>query len=133
MQWLMLQQEKPNDFVIATGQQISVRDFLERVFKLLGIRIEWRGKGVQEVGVWVDDTQNSKKEKIIVKIDSEYFRPTEVETLLGDVNKAQKELGWKPKVTIDELISEMVESDEQLAIEELTLIKSRSPGDKKNV
>ena len=84
--------------------------------------------------MWVeDDIQDPEKEKIIVKIDPEYFRPTEVETLLGDVEKAQKELGWKPKVTIDELISEMVESDEQLAIEELTLIKSRSQGDKKNV
>ena len=133
MQWLMLQQEKPKDFVIATGQQISVREFLERVFKLLGIKIEWRGEGIHEIGIWVDGTQHPEKEKIIVKIDSEYFRPTEVETLLGDVNKAQKELGWKPKVTIDELISEMVKSDEQLAIEELTLIKSRSLGDKKNV
>ena len=93
-----------------------------RVFKILGIDIIWREQGIDEIGIWAD---HSGEEKIVVRIDSEYFRPTEVETLLGDVNKAQKELGWKPKVTIDELISEMVKSDEQLATEEVALINRR--------
>ena len=123
MQWLMLQQEEPKDYVIATGEQISVREFLERVFKKLDIDIKWSGEGVNEVGFWINE---DNEEVPIIRIDPNYFRPTEVETLLGNVDKAKKELGWKPKVTIDELISEMIQSDEQLAIEELTLIKSRS-------
>ena len=126
MQWLMLQQETPKDYVIATGEQISVRDFMVRVFDKLGIELFWRGEGVDEVGFFVDKSNGSHAEKIIVRVDKEYFRPTEVETLLGDVSKARTELGWKPRVTIDQLIEEMVASDERLAKEELTLSISRS-------
>ena len=126
MQWLMLQQETPKDYVIATGEQISVRDFMVRVFDKLGIELFWRGEGVDEVGFFVDKSNGSHAEKIIVRVDKEYFRFTEVETLLGDVSKARTELGWKPRVTIDHLIEEMVASDERLAKEELTLSISRS-------
>ena len=126
MQWLMLQQETPKDYVIATGEQISVRDFMVRVFDKLGIELFWRGEGVDEVGFFVDKSNGSHAEKIIVRVDKEYFRPTEVETLLGDVSKARTELGWKPRVTIDQLIEEMVAADERLAKEELTLSISRS-------
>ena len=126
MQWLMLQQETPKDYVIATGEQISVRDFMVRVFDKLGIELFWRGDGVEEVGFFVDKSNGSHAKKIIVRVDKEYFRPTEVETLLGDVSKARTELGWKPRVTIDQLIEEMVASDERLAKEELTLSISRS-------
>jgi GDPmannose 4,6-dehydratase len=126
MQWLMLQQETPKDYVIATGEQISVREFMNRVFAKLDIELIWRGAGVDEVGVWVDKSRTPSIEKIIVRVDKEYFRPTEVETLLGDISKARSELGWKPRATIDQLITEMVLSDERLAKEELTLINSRS-------
>jgi len=126
MQWLMLQQETPKDYVIATGEQISVRAFMEKVFRELGITLLWRGEGVGEIGFWEDLSSGSLEEKVVVRIDKEYFRPTEVETLLGDISKARSELGWEPKVTIDELVSEMVASDEQLAKEELTLRNSRS-------
>ena len=125
MQWLMLQQETPKDYVIATGEQISVREFLVRVFSELGIVLSWRGEGVNEVGVWIDNSSPDQEEKMVVKIDAEYFRPTEVETLLGDVSKAKSELGWSPKVSIDELISDMVDTDNKLAQEELTLKSSR--------
>lgn len=125
MQWLMLQQETPKDYVIATGEQISVREFLVRVFAELEIFLSWRGEGVEEVGIWIDQSSLDKEEKVIVKIDAEYFRPTEVETLLGDVSKAKSELGWSPKVSIDELISEMVDADNKLVKEEVTLKISR--------
>lgn len=104
MQWLMLQQDKPEDFVIATGVQYSVRDFVNAAAKELGIHITWKGQGVEETGV----DQNGK---VIVKVDSRYFRPTEVETLLGDPTKAHQKLGWKPKITFQELVSEMVLED----------------------
>jgi GDPmannose 4,6-dehydratase len=126
MQWLMLQQESPEDYVIATGHQISVRDFINRVFAKLGMELVWRGEGLDEVGIWIDKSSDIACEKIVVKIDSDYFRPSEVETLLGDITKAGKELGWKPKETIDQLINEMVAADEQLVKEEITLINSRS-------
>jgi GDPmannose 4,6-dehydratase len=125
MQWLMLQQDSPKDYVIATGEQISVRDFMIRVFDCLGIEIVWRGEGLNETGIWIDETNGHSVEKTIIRIDKEYFRPTEVETLLGDITKAKRELGWKPRVTIDELIAEMVQSDEQLAKDEIALNKSR--------
>ena len=125
MQWLMLQQDSPTDYVIATGEQISVRDFMVRVFNYLGIDIAWRGEGLDEVGVWVQDENGESRERIIVRVDPEYFRPAEVETLLGDITKAHRELGWKPRVSIDQLIAEMVASDEQLAREEAALRISR--------
>jgi GDPmannose 4,6-dehydratase len=104
MQWLMLQQEKPEDFVIATGVQCSVRDFVNAAAKELGIQISWEGTGAEEKGY---DAQG----KCIVEVDPRYFRPTEVETLLGDPTKAKEKLGWTPKITFDELVAEMVRED----------------------
>ena len=106
-QWLMLQQENPEDFVIATGKQYSVRDFINEAAKNLDMKIEWRGSGVEEVGSFND--------KEIVVIDERYFRPTEVETLLGDSTKAKEKLNWSPKISFEELVKEMVEEDLKLA------------------
>ena len=100
----MLQQEKPEDFVIATGVQYSVRDFVNAAAVELGIKIRWEGKGVDEKGYAVNG-------KCIVAVDPRYFRPTEVETLLGDPSKAKTKLGWTPKVTFSELGAEMVRED----------------------
>ena len=104
MQWLMLQQETPQDFVIATGRQYSVREFIQRCAALLELDLTWQGSGVDEKAV--DSTG-----KVIVAIDPRYFRPTEVETLLGDPSKAQRELGWTPRTSFDDLVKEMVEAD----------------------
>ena len=104
MQWLMLQQEKPEDFVIATGVQYSVRDFVDAAAKELGMEIRWQGEGVEEKGY-------NAAGKVIVAVDPRYFRPTEVETLLGDPAKAKAKLGWTPKITFDELVAEMVRED----------------------
>ncbi|MEP2987439.1 MAG: GDP-mannose 4,6-dehydratase [Parasphingorhabdus sp.] len=115
MQWLMLQQQEPQDFVIATGMQYSVRQFIEKAAIELGITMRWEGDGVDEVGIvsTVDTSRapNVTEGQIIVRIDPRYFRPTEVSTLLGDPSKARDELGWKPEIGLDELIKEMVESD----------------------
>ena len=115
MQWLMLQQEVPEDFVIATGVQYSVRDFIIKSAKRLGISIRFEGEGVNECGVVsaIDGNQAPalKVGDVIVKIDPHYFRPTEVETLLGDPTKAKEKLGWVPEVTLDEMIQEMVDHD----------------------
>ncbi|KTC37280.1 GDP-mannose 4,6-dehydratase [Pseudomonas sp. ABAC61] len=108
MQWLMLQQDKPEDFVIATGVQYSVREFVELAAKEIGIDITWKGEGVDEKGY---DAQG----KCIVSIDPRYFRPTEVETLLGDASKARKMLNWEPKITFRELVSEMMREDMKTA------------------
>jgi GDPmannose 4,6-dehydratase len=102
-QWLMLQQKKPEDFVIATGKQYSVRDFVNTAASELGMKISWNGHGLNEVG-----TFEGKK---IIKVDKNYFRNTEVETLLGDSSKAKKKLGWKPKINFRELVKEMVRKD----------------------
>src|SRR5882672_6706147 len=104
-QWLMLQQEQAEDFVIATGEQHSVREFVTRAGELLGQRLEWRGKGVDEQGF------DAATGKLIVKVDPRYFRPTEVETLLGDASKARAQLGWAPLISFSELVKEMVEGD----------------------
>jgi GDPmannose 4,6-dehydratase len=104
MQWLMLQQEQPEDFVIATGLQYSVRDFVNAAAKELGMQIRWEGQGVDEKGY-------AASGKCIVAVDPRYFRPTEVETLLGDPSKAKEKLGWTPKISFDELVSEMVRED----------------------
>jgi len=103
-QWLILQQDQPEDFVIATGVQYSVREFVEASAKELGIDIEWRGSGIEEKGY-------DKSGKLIVAVDPRYFRPTEVETLLGDPSKAKQKLGWTPKTTFAELVAEMVRED----------------------
>src|SRR5688572_4116199 len=108
-QWLMLQQPNPEDFVIATGKQYSVRTFVEKAAARLDMAIEWRGKGVEEQGV---DTNTGRT---VIKIDARYFRPTEVETLLGDPTKAREKLGWTPQITFDQLVHEMVDADWELA------------------
>jgi GDPmannose 4,6-dehydratase len=108
MQWLMLQQEFPEDYVIATGIQYSVRDFVKSAAKELGIEIYWQGKGVNEKGYDLAG-------KCIVAIDARYFRPTEVDTLLGDPSKAKEKLGWTPKITFEKLVTEMVNEDLKIA------------------
>jgi len=111
MQWLMLQQEKPEDFVIATGVQYSVRDFVNAAAAELDMRIRWEGKGVEEKGYWVRGTATTHSTTLIVQVDPRYFRPTEVETLLGEPTKAKAKLGWTPKISFEELVAEMVRED----------------------
>ena len=106
-QWLMLQQEIPEDFVIATGKQYSVRDFINIASKNLEMKIDWKGQGLDETG--------SFNGQIIIKVDPRYFRPTEVESLLGDASKAKTKLNWAPKITFEELVKEMTEEDFKLA------------------
>ena len=106
-QWLMLQQQKPEDFVIATGKQYSVRDFINLASKFLDMTIEWKGKDLEEVGFY-----NGKE---IIKIDPKYFRPTEVEALLGDASKAKEKLNWLPKISFEQLVKEMIDKDLKLA------------------
>jgi len=103
VQWLMLQQDKPDDFVIATGKQYSVRDFVNLTAKNLDMKIEWKGKDENEIGIF--------ENKEIIKVDTNYYRPTEVESLLGDSSKAKKILGWQPKISFEALVKEMVEED----------------------
>ena len=110
MQWLMLQQDQAEDFVIATGVQYSVRDFVDAAAKELGMAIRWEGQGVNEVG-YLHSPSPAGGDKAIVKVDPRYFRPTEVETLLGDPTKAKEKLGWVPKISFDELVAEMVRED----------------------
>jgi GDPmannose 4,6-dehydratase len=116
VQWLMLQQKIPEDFVISTGQQYSVRDFVNVAAKELTLNITWSGNGKDERGL-VDG-------KVIIKVDKNYFRPTEVETLLGDASKAKKKLGWKPKISFKDLVSEMVREDLKLAESDQLMMKS---------
>jgi len=114
MQWLMLQQDHAEDFVIATGVQYSVRQFVEFAAAELGITVRFEGEGEKEVGIVAAVTGDRAKVKVgdvIVKVDPRYYRPTEVETLLGDPTKAREKLGWTPKTTLQELVKEMVESD----------------------
>jgi len=132
MQWMMLQQDKPDDFVIATGVQYSVRQFIEWTATALGMQLRWEGTGVDEVGYWlnppradanrgadfsppksteVDPTQAKPTEVPVVRIDPRYFRPTEVETLLGDPSKAKQKLGWVPEITAQDMCAEMVAHD----------------------
>lgn len=117
MQWLMLQQDAPEDYVIATGKQYSVREFVEITFKHLGIRVKWNGQGVEEKGY------DAETGKCIVEVDPRYFRPTEVETLLGDASKAAIKLGWQPRITFEELVEEMITSDLKRAHKEALLIR----------
>ncbi len=112
-QWLMLQQENPEDFVIATGKQHSVREFINLASKNLDMKIEWSGKDLDEVG--------SFDGKDLIKVDPRYFRPTEVETLLGDSSKAKNKLNWSPKITFEQLVKEMVDEDLKLAKNEKLL------------
>ena len=115
MQWLMLQQEQAEDFVIATGIQYSVRQFVDFSAAELGIKVEWEGKGVKEKGIVIsvegDNAPAVKVGQVLVEVDPRYFRPTEVETLLGDPKKAKEKLGWVPQITLQEMVSEMVACD----------------------
>ena len=103
--WMMLQKKKPSDYVISTGVSRSVREFVEEAFKNINIKIIWKGKNINEVGL------DNKTKKIIIKIDPGYFRPTDIDELRGDSRKAKKELGWKPEITFKEMVKEMVEED----------------------
>ena len=130
MQWLMLQQETPRDFVIATGRQFSVREFVSIAASELGVQLEWRGEGVDEKAVIAAMDENVLRSHhvgkcrldklprvgdVIVEVDPRYFRPTEVETLLGDPSQAKRELGWEPKISFEEMVKEMVVEDLSLA------------------
>jgi GDPmannose 4,6-dehydratase len=108
-QWLMLQQDEPEDFVIATGKQYSVRDFVVAAGAQLDMKIEWRGEGVEEMGV------DARSGRTVVRVDPRYFRPTEVDTLLGDATKARRKLGWTAEVGFPELVAEMVAADLETA------------------
>jgi GDPmannose 4,6-dehydratase len=119
MQWLMLQQEQPDDFVIATGEQYSVRDFINAAAKEMGFVIKWEGAGIEEIGrvsiIHDHSWPGLQTGKTIVRVDSRYFRPTEVETLLGDPSKAKEKLGWEPKVKFADLVAEMIYEDIRIA------------------
>ncbi len=121
MQWLMLQQDKPDDFVIATGVQYSVRQCIELAAENVGLKIKWQGSGLDEKGMDADTG------KVIVEVDPRYFRPTEVDTLLGDPSKAKKKLGWQPKISFEEMIAEMVQSDLEAAKSDQLLQKEGFP------
>ncbi len=110
--WRIVQQKEPGDFVLATGEAHSVREFVELAFSKIGRTIEWRGKGAEEAGA------DSASGELLVKIDSRYFRPTEVDMLLGDASKAHRELGWKHTVKFPELVAEMVSADLKAVAEE---------------
>ncbi len=109
MQWLMLQQDEPEDYCISTGVQHSVRDFVNAAFKEVGIAVRWEGEGVDELGI------DEHTGKVLVQVDPRYFRPTEVDTLLGDSSKAEQRLGWKPEITLDDMVAEMVREDLKIA------------------
>jgi GDPmannose 4,6-dehydratase len=106
--WLMLQQDQPDDYVLATGQTTSVRTFVVKSFRRVGIELEWRGVGIDERGL------DSRSGTTVVEVDPRYFRPTEVDLLLGDASKAEKRLGWRHETNIDELVAEMVDLDLKL-------------------
>ena len=121
-QWLMLQQEIPEDYVIATGIQYSVRDFVNAAAKELDMQILWQGKGKDEKGYLVDGllsknsaSKNKEKRQCILQVDPSYYRPTEVDNLIGDATKSKQKLGWAPKVSFHELVAEMIQEDYKLA------------------
>ena len=119
IQWKILQQDKPEDFVVATGRQESVRKFIELSAKELGWKgIQWEGEGINEIGRRIDTNE------IVIKIDKKYFRPCEVNTLVGDARKAKKELNWQPKISLEELVAEMIKHDRDLAIKD-NLLKNK--------
>ncbi len=127
MQWLMLQQSKPEDYVIATGLQYSVRQFIELAAKKIGLKLQWRGKGLDEKGVVLAVDGNMapalKPGDIIVRVDPGYYRPAEVESLLGDASLAREKLGWEPKFTISDIVKEMMDNDHEQARREAMMNK----------
>lgn len=129
MQWLMMQQDEPEDFVIATGIQYSVRQFIEKSAARLGMTIKWSGEGVDEIGT-IATVEGVASERlragdVIIRVDPRYFRPAEVETLLGDPSKAREKLGWEPEITLDEMIDEMVAHDLAQAQQQKLLLSIR--------
>lgn len=115
--WMILQQDKPDDFVVATNETRTVREFVETAFKCIGIRVEWQGSGINEIGV------NSETQKCIIKINPKFFRPAEVEVLLGDPQKAEKVLGWSRKISFNAMVERMVENDLRIAKSELVNVE----------
>jgi GDPmannose 4,6-dehydratase len=113
--WLMLQHNKPDDFVLATGKTNTVRHFCELAFKEIGVELVWQGDGVQEKGI------NAKDNTVLIQVDENYYRPTEVDLLIGDPSKANKELGWKHTYTLQSMIAEMIKSDLEIFEKELIL------------
>ena len=140
-QWLILQQDEPSDYVISTGEQHSVREFCTEAFRRAGIRLEWRGKGLEEKGVVAETFPSALLEKYqhhrttpplergetVVRVDPRYFRPTEVDTLLGDSSRARKTLGWRPEISFEEMVREMVDQDLREAARDLVLNHSGFP------
>lgn len=123
--WMMLQQDKPEDFVLATGKTHSIRDLIILAFKKVGVELDFSGKGLDEVGVVKsasDANYSLKKDQVVLRVDPKYFRPTEVDLLIGDASKAEKVLGWKPEYSFEELIDEMVESDLNLFLKDKYLL-----------
>jgi len=128
-QWLMLQQEKPDDYVIGTGESHSVREFMEHSFRYAGIEIEWKGKGCEEKGIVCSPTVlegGIKRGDVVIEVDPHYFRPTEVDYLLADASKAKEMLGWEPKITFNELVKIMTDAD-------MELVGLNSPGEGKSI
>jgi GDPmannose 4,6-dehydratase len=128
MQWLMLQQDQPKDYVISSGKQISVRDFVNKACYEIGIEIAWTGEGVNEIGKVKSLTGSAseflKEDQTIIKVDPRYFRPTEVESLLGDPSKARIDLGWEPKISLEMMIAEMMQNDTNEAKKEKHLLEN---------
>ncbi|WP_394221927.1 GDP-mannose 4,6-dehydratase [Alteromonas gracilis] len=136
-QWLMLQHDKPDDFVIASGKKNSVRDFVNMSFERIGVTLRWQGKGIDEIGIidavnndvlyqtTRENNSNLKVGNIVVRIDPYYFRPNEVDVLWGDASKAERELGWKPSIGLKEMVSEMMLNDLSLARDESILNEHR--------
>ena len=125
MQWMMLQQEKPDDYVIATGKMVSVRRFIE----ICATKLKWNKKENEQGIIWEGEGNNeigkrADTNETVVKVDPRYFRPTEVDQLLGDATKGFQKLGWIPEITLEEMIEEMIEIDKNKALEESTLIKN---------
>jgi len=128
-QWLMLQHERPMDFVIASGKQYSVRDFVDTAAEAMGLQLEWRGEGAEEQGVvaWSEhDDLRFRAGDVVVQVDPRYYRPAEVETLLGDASLARDVLGWSPRIPFRELVDEMVQADLRLAREEALIDRDRA-------
>jgi GDPmannose 4,6-dehydratase len=127
-QWLMLQQDEPEDLVIATGEQHSVRDFVNSSAAHMGIEIEWRGEAEEEHAIVTREHQDFtgiRVGDVIVRVDRRYYRPAEVETLLGDATRARTKLGWRPRISFDEMVQEMVETDLRLARDDAILKADR--------
>lgn len=125
MMWLMLNQEVPDDFVIATGEQYSVRDFINAAAAHLGMSLEWQGEGLNEVAYWTNNTMESDSRNPVVVVDPGYFRPAEVESLVGDAIKAHQKLGWLPKISFEQLVAEMADADFRDAEAEMRMLNRK--------